>query len=312
LNVFSSEGFLSTLAAVNFPGERYALGDYQVAGRVFRLLHLRDAPPITSFPFLDFVEALDAAPARALDGELSWLPRAELSTHAVTAAPLLAPGLQPAPFITWSQFPDWAAMDSFINSRNKGLPGDSRRQLRRLERELGPVQFQFHDTRPHVFAACVKFKGAQYRSSGLPDLMGQPRNVELFAQLLTAGLLRVSSLEAGDTLLAVHFGLEHDRKMYSWVPAYDPAYQRYSPGRLLLEGLLRASFDAGHREFDFLIGEESYKWDYATHNRLIGELGVTPLSLKLQRFARAQGRAVLSRYPEAFQTAKALRNVLRG
>jgi hypothetical protein len=313
VNVFSSEGFLSALAAVNFPGVPYVLEDYQVAARAFRLLRLaHERAPITGWTYLDFVEPLTAAQAGRTHGALPWLPRAALSTHAVSAPPQLAPGLQPSPFIRWSQFKDWAAMEAFIKTRNSGLVADSKRRLRKLAQELGPVQFLLHDARPQVFAACVQLKGAQYRATGLPDLMAQPRNVALFAQLLKTGLLRVSSLSAGETLLAVHFGLEHDGKLYWWVPTYDPAYQRFSPGRLLLEELLRASFAAGHREFDFLIGDETYKWHYATHNRLIGELGLAPLPVQLRRFAKAKGKSVLARYPKAFEAVKALRGRLLG
>lgn len=78
-------------------------------------------------------------------------------------------------------------------------------------------------------------------------------------------------LETVETWL--HLGLIFQGRFYSWVAAYDSDYHCYGPGRQLLHYLLKESFERGHREFDFLRGNEAYKWKYATHTRLIAEMG---------------------------------------
>lgn len=75
-------------------------------------------------------------------------------------------------------------------------------------------------------------------------------------------------------------------RLYWWVPAYDSAYSQYSPGRLLLHFLLRESFNQHHTEFDFLWGDEDYKWYYATHVRLIADLGARPFPKQLKNLLR--------------------------
>ena len=43
------------------------------------------------------------------------------------------------------------------------------------------------------------------------------------------------------------------------MPSYDAAWDRLSPGRLLLDHLIEWSFCQGLGEFDFTIGDEPYK-----------------------------------------------------
>jgi CelD/BcsL family acetyltransferase involved in cellulose biosynthesis len=94
--------------------------------------------------------------------------------------------------------------------------------------------------------------------------------------LRDAGVARVASLRAGPTLVASDICLVHDGRVSGWIASYDDAFAAFSPGRLLLEHLIETTFTDGHREFDFLVGNERYKWVYATHTRLIGPVGTPP------------------------------------
>lgn len=58
------------------------------------------------------------------------------------------------------------------------------------------------------------------------------------------GLLAVSSLRAGERLLAAHLGVLWERRFYYWIAAYDPELARFSPGRLLTEAMLESSYRA--------------------------------------------------------------------
>src|SRR5262249_20970893 len=144
---------------------------------------------------------------------------------------------------------DFAAFDALVTQRNAKQQSDSRRRRRRVEKELGALSFVYDDPRPEVFDACVRWKSGQYLATGVGDMFALPQNVELFRQLRQLGALVVSSLSVRDQLMAVHFGAYHDGWFGSWIPAYDPALNVYSPGRLLLEELLKASHAHRHTEF---------------------------------------------------------------
>jgi hypothetical protein len=302
MNFFSTDVYLKTLAQVCFPNRSSRIGLFQVDGRVLRMLEV-DGKPISSWPFLDFFQPLpDGGSARPL----AWVPRAVLRTARIDERPPLERGIQPSPYIDWTLFPAWSDFLALVKQRRSGLIGDSRRRRGRLEREVGPFEFRFDDERPEAMETCFSWKGAQYISTGGRDLFSDRRNTELFRALRRAGALAVSTLSAGGRLIAAHLGAIADGSLYWWVPAYDPAYAKYSAGRLMLESMLEQSHALGHKQFDFLIGDEDYKWHYATHNREIGPLGTPPLRVR----ARAAVRNVLSSHPRLQAAARSLKKRL--
>ncbi len=309
MNLFSTDAFLETLAELYYPGRRWAVEVCRVEGRYLRLLVVGRREVVLSAPFFDYPQPVED-PVPGPVRELSWVPRTVLRTTTVEDRAPEPKGQHPSPFIDWSRFVDWADFERFVGARIGNLFPDSRRRRKKLERDLGPLRFEFDDPRPEVFDACVRWKSAQYVTTGLPDLFAPAENVELFRRLRRRGAVVVSSLSAGSTLLAVHFGGLADGKHSWWVPAYDAALSKYSPGRLLLEEILKESLARRHREFDFLIGDEAYKFHYATHVRVIGPVGSPPLRVRLWNEARARAKHALSGSPRLLEAARSFRRRL--
>jgi CelD/BcsL family acetyltransferase involved in cellulose biosynthesis len=304
VNIFTSPGFLEVLGDVYFPGRQRSIELRQVEGRVLRLL-LVEGRVITSAPFYDFPQPLEQ-PAEPGIARLAYFPRTVLRTAPVVGRVESEPEAQASPFVDWSRFPDAPAFEAWLEARGTRR-ADSLRRRRRLEREAGPLRFTFDDPAEETFAACLKWKGEQYLASGHPNFFAEARSVELFRRLRERKLLVATSLRAGETLVAAQLDGLYDRRFALWIPAYDPKFASHSPGRLLLEDTLHASQALGHREFDFLIGDEAYKFTYATDNRVIGPLGVPPLRVRLERRARALARAALNDRPRLKALVGALR-----
>jgi hypothetical protein len=315
MNFFSSDEYLSALAAVWYPGHSHAIRPYEAEGKVFRLLAIEGHDPVTTdgrgrgaYHFLDYFEPLEVA-REPIAGRVRWLPRAALGTHEITEVP---PDHGPpsgetlAPYVDWSRFADRSAFEAHVASRRSREARDSRGKRRKLEKRFGPVRFEWDDRDAKAFETALVWKSAQYVRSNKRDLFTIPENVEMFRELRRRGLLVVSSLTAGDRLVATHLGVLWDRRFFSWIPAYDVEVSRLSPGRLLLEVMLEESQARGHAQFDFLLGGEAYKYHYATHCRVIGPLGTAPLPESLRRGARAAVKRALSVYPPLLDRARAL------
>lgn len=311
MNLFSTDAFLETAAELFHPGRTHSIEVCRVGGVLLRLLVLDDEEVMQRAPYYDFPQPLEG-PHQGPLRELAYFPRTVVATTTVEARVPEAKGFQPSPFIDWKRFPAWPDFEAFVGARIGNLFPDSRRKRKKAARDLGDLRFVFDDDRPHVFDACIRWKSAQYVASGLPDLFAVPANVELFRRLKARRAVVVSSLSAGDTLLAVHLGGLADNRHSWWVPAYDVAHAKYSPGRLLLEDILQASHALGHAEFDFLIGDEAYKFHYATHNRVVGPVGVPPLKEQLLAEAKARAKAALERYPRALEWARQAKRRLEG
>jgi len=305
MNIFSSDVYLDTVGEVYFPDRARAIDIFRTASKYFRLLVIEGKQVITSWPFLDFVEPLDFAPTNSVK-ELSYIPSAVLETvPADRGSPGAGRvGVEPAPFIAWNQFADWAQFEALVTTRRKNLKRESLRKHRGLQTSLGSVSVLLNDNRPEVFDQCIRWKSAQYVRTGLRDMFANRNHVRFFQELHRKQVLVISSIAAGDRLLAVHFGALAERIFYSWVAAYDPEHSTYSPGALLLEALLAESFKRGDSEFNFLIGDQEYKWFYATHNRVIGPIGRLPMSIRLARAAKRPIRRALAKNPRLLLLAR--------
>jgi CelD/BcsL family acetyltransferase involved in cellulose biosynthesis len=67
--------------------------------------------------------------------------------------------------------------------------------------------------------------------------------------------------------IAFHLGF-HDRDRFLWyLPTFDIAHIKHSPGEVLLKSLLEYAIDRNVREFDFGLGEEPYKYRFSNHAR---------------------------------------------
>lgn len=81
-----------------------------------------------------------------------------------------------------------------------------------------------------------------------------------FRALLDINGAVVSILLADDQPAAAAFGFEDDGTYYLYNSGYDPEFSFASPGLILVDRLIAGAIAGGKRRFDFLKGDESYKF----------------------------------------------------
>jgi len=92
----------------------------------------------------------------------------------------------------------------------------------------------------------------------------------LIQELVRQRGARLFSIHCGEALVAGSVNIMAGTRMQAFFAAYDPRFDRASPGTLIMVEYLMWAFDRGIMEVDFLCGEEEYKFKFA--NRQI-ELG---------------------------------------
>ena len=118
----------------------------------------------------------------------------------------------------------------------------------------------------------LTWKSRQLRSTGRYDTFASTRIRQLLHELLAMKRLHLCALYAGDHPMSALLLASDQGRTSCWISGYDPRVATYSPGALIFEHGLRLSQQAGDREFDMLIGDEDYKYHYATLERRI-EIG---------------------------------------
>ncbi|WP_157666732.1 GNAT family N-acetyltransferase [Bordetella genomosp. 13] len=164
-----------------------------------------------------------------------------------------------------------------VETFRKGLSSQRlstmRRKLRRLE-EVAPVRITLrHDegTLPPVMQALAQQKSRRCRETGVRDLFAETGYLDFYRELAfepgTGADVVVSSIQAGDTVVAAHWGACYRGRLYWILPTYEEGdWTRYSCGRALLNAVIEWGIEHRMEVFDMTVGDESYKKDWADHS----------------------------------------------
>jgi Acetyltransferase (GNAT) domain len=303
-NLYASPEFLDVVAKIYFPARDCRVEDFQLDGRVFRLLSVDGYPLTTDQAFLDMHEPLLFPQNHSRAKKLRRL--ASVSHGLVTVDEfknnVVWRNFLGAPTVLWNAFGDWS--DYLALLLDRGVLRDDRRRWRRLEELVGPLNFMANDLSEDVLSTCFSWKSARDRALKRTDLFARDQTRAFFRELHGRRLLQASTLRGDGQLLAIWLGAIFQGRWSGWVTAYkpDPSLAKFSLGRQMLYPMLEESYRAGHQEFDFSIGLESYKLFFATHARAVGSLGAPLIREQLLTL----GKGLLRDHPLMYGKAKAL------
>jgi CelD/BcsL family acetyltransferase involved in cellulose biosynthesis len=160
---------------------------------------------------------------------------------------------------------------------------ECQRKLNKIERERGKLQIVLDSRSEADFEQLLRWKQEQYQRTGAFNPMRFPWTLELLRKIWneTSESFRgvFSALYVGDQLIGAHFGMRSGSTLHYWFPAYNPEFQNYSPGNLLLMEIARAGSEAGITKIDLGKGSEEYKLSFGSAQTLVTEGCVYQASL---------------------------------
>jgi CelD/BcsL family acetyltransferase involved in cellulose biosynthesis len=159
--------------------------------------------------------------------------------------------------------------DAFLASLPKKHRHELGRKLRRFEREVPDARIVWATTPADVEARLDHFV-ALHRASRVGKAKFMDARMErFFRRVITAlaarGEARLAFLDAATGPLAAFVTLEWDDTVGLYNSGFDPQRAALSPGLVLLAGVVRDAIERGRRRFDFLRGEERYKYEFGPH-----------------------------------------------
>ena len=157
-----------------------------------------------------------------------------------------------------------------VDQLSKKERHEMRRKRRRYEAVLGEAHFVHHTGSDGIFEDFVRFHrmSAGEKGSFMTDEM-EAMFVDL-AQLDGWGL---DALIADDGhITAAGFGYQGPDGYYLYNSAYNPELAETSPGVVLLGRLIELTIERGHHVFDFLKGDEHYKYRLGAEARPLFQL----------------------------------------
>ena len=161
-------------------------------------------------------------------------------------------------------------------------------------------------------------KSRSFARMGVPNLFERPGHSKFFLTVAThaTSLVHVSCLKVGpaEHIAAANLGLMFRNRYYQILVSYDDKLAQYAPGTIHLHELMRYAIERGYKYFDFTMGDERYKLDWAdttitlcdhvAASSLLGQLAAVQTRFKLHL------KRSVKHSPRLFSFAIRLRSVL--
>jgi len=118
-----------------------------------------------------------------------------------------------------------------------------------------------------VFALHRLRKGQQERATSFTGDEILAFHRRLVTRLAPEGKILIGSLSRGAEVVAAAYCFVGGRSISYFQSGFDPAYERLGVGTVLLVEVMRFAFANDMQEFDFLRGDEAYKYTWASESR---------------------------------------------
>ena len=226
------------------------------------------------------------------------------------------------PYIDLAQHSDW---DAYLGSRSSNLRSQLRKFPRRAARQhslmirqtASPDQLEADMT---TFFRLHDLRMAEHGGSTLSTPRAQAFHRDFARAALERGWLRLWTLELDGQPAASWYGWRVGDRYAFYNQGLDPEWARISPGTVLLAKVLETALEEGASEFDFLLGDETFKFRFADQTREVRDVTIArrfpsaaAAIASAEHGLRAAGRLVP---PEARRrlglTRLARRSALRG
>ncbi|MER8613576.1 GNAT family N-acetyltransferase [Mesorhizobium sp. M0228] len=154
------------------------------------------------------------------------------------------------------------------------VPARRRRQLRRAHRAAsrrGRVSIEPVLSDPQTFLDhLIRLHRARWAGNGdgvLSDTRVEEFHRQALPLLAAQALARCWLVAIGGAIVGAYYGFHHRGRAYAYLGGFDPAYAEESPGALLIGQAIRQAICEGAEEFDFLRGQEAYKYSWGAVDR---------------------------------------------
>jgi CelD/BcsL family acetyltransferase involved in cellulose biosynthesis len=200
---------------------------------------------------------------------------------------------------------DW---DTFFMALSKGKRKEQRRYRRQLEEAFGDRwKWELVDDPSEmddVLDEMIRLHQIKWEELGEAGGFADSKVVELhhkFAQRgLERGWLCLYRLKIEEETAAILYSYQYQKRAYDFASGFDYKFSDYSPGQMLTEIAIHQAMDNDVKEYDFLRGNEPYKFRWVAEPYEDCEL-VWVASLRIRVFKSAvEGLRVVWRQVKHF------------
>jgi len=208
--------------------------------------------------------------------------------------------------------------EKLLASLNAKFQRKLRNSLNKLESEKGKVELKHYyelGSLDQAMETFIKLHQKRWTSKGEPGRFANEKSCKLTIQtakyFAEKDWLRLYFLTVKNKPVAAELNLEYEGKMYCHLKGFDTDYYKYRVGSLLTLKVLEECIDKGISEYDFMQGNEAYKFDWTNKFRqntniqwVNKKLSSNILKAGLKVFKRAQIDSILTKYIQILYSKK--------
>lgn len=208
------------------------------------------------------------------------------------------------PFIDVSRH-SW---QSYLATLGREHRHNFKRRLRHLTEKFD-VRFEHavsEEERGEALACLLALHNVRWEERGGSNALSTPTlgsfHEELSQLALKRGWLRLFVLRLDGRPAASLYGFMYNRTFYFYQQGFHPDYAKHSPGLVMTGLTIRGAIEEGAAEYDFLRGDEEFKFRWTRQTRELGRVVLYPprargflckTALRLSRTTRKMARRVL-------------------
>jgi CelD/BcsL family acetyltransferase involved in cellulose biosynthesis len=152
--------------------------------------------------------------------------------------------------------------EAWLGSLGKKQRHEVRRKRRKFEAEFGEIEIEHHSG-DAIEVFCTMHRLSEGEKG---RFMTAPMK-DYFTELLQTAGASIHFLVCDGVPRAAAFGFETEDGYYYYNSAYDPGAAMASPGVVLFSSMIETEIDRGAAVFDFLKGDEQYKFRHGAEVR---------------------------------------------
>jgi CelD/BcsL family acetyltransferase involved in cellulose biosynthesis len=220
------------------------------------------SPAAPEWQTLDLYNILEGSPSMAA-------LKAAAETHHLTVT---RTRLEHSPYITLPG--DW---ETYLSGIDKKQRHEIRRKMRRAEESPTPVTWRATATSAELDGDIAAFLDLMAQDEEKAAFLTEPmrehmRNVMRCA--FESGCLHLAFLDVDSKPAAAYLSFLYLNRLWVYNSGLDRAFMEFSPGWVLLGHLLKWANETGISEFDFMRGDEEYKYRFGATDRFIYQLTI--------------------------------------
>jgi len=254
-------------------GQLYLIGSHEIADYLDLIARPQDLDDFVR-AVLDALKADESWAQLTLYNILDESKTIESMQAAAQAAGLAVTEeiLQPCPYIALPE-----SFDAYLESLDSKQAHELRRKMRKAARNVLPVSTELVSEAGELDQALDDFFGLMTQEEDKLKFLTPAMRAQMEAIARAAfagGWLQLVFLKVGRQRAAAYMNFDYDNRIWGYNAGFSNAHAQLSPGWLMMAEMMQRSIEDKKIVFDFMRGDEEYKYRFGAVNRYVKKLTI--------------------------------------